>query len=494
VAAVSAGAGRDFLYRPDRVLVPHSGAGCMRAIQGQVADGVSTQRLGRYQLITRMAVGGMAEVFLARHGELAGFRTLVVVKKVLPHLASDPDFITMFLDEARIASMLDHPNLVRIVEVGRHGDEFFLAMELVQGKPLSSLLRRGLLHQQTIDPRVAAWIVAQAAAGLHHAHGLCGRDGQPLGLVHRDVSPQNILVSFEGAVKVIDFGIAGAVGRLTETGTGGLKGKLAYMAPEQARAEPMDRRADVFALGVVLWESLCCRRLFARTTDVATLSAVLEDPIPLPSTVAKVPAAIEAIVMKALCRDPAGRYQSAQELSQALERFAFQGDGCSTGDVAELMKRYFGGERARWATTTRLALEMADPSDSTHMRQMKLTQTGLPIGTPVPTGRLGGAGPWAVTLGVVAALAVTLLILLPWGRSAPPAAVTTASMPQPSTPRLSPPGLLLEVAPVPMILDPPPASPKRRPRRQTVRTHPVAVDEPEGSEPSAVDHRPNPFE
>jgi hypothetical protein len=460
------------------------------AIQGQAADGVSTQRLGRYQLITRMAVGGMAEVFLARHGELAGFRTLVVVKRVLPHLASDPDFITMFLDEARIASMLDHPNLVRIVEVGRHGDEFFLAMELVQGKPLSSLLRRALLHQHTIDPRVAAWIVAQAAAGLHHAHGLCGPDGRPLGLVHRDVSPQNILVSFEGAVKVIDFGIAGAVGRLTETGTGGLKGKLAYMAPEQARAESMDQRADVFALGVVLWETLCCRRLFARTTDVATLNAVLHEPIPFPSTMTRAPAAVEAIVMKALCRDPAGRYQTAQELSQALERFAFQGDGCSIGDVASVMNRYFAAERARWATTTRLALEMAEPSDSTHMRGMKMTQTGLPIGTPVPLAPVKTVAPWAVALGVVAALAVTLLVLLPWGRSTPARGITAATLAPSPAARLSPPGLLLEVVPVPMTPEPP--MPKRRPRRPTLRTQPVALDDKEVA--GAVDRRPNPFE
>jgi serine/threonine-protein kinase len=460
----------------------------MRAIEGQCADGGSTQQLGRYQLITRMAVGGMAEVFLARHGELAGFRTLVVVKKVLPHLASDPDFITMFLDEARIASLLDHPNLVRIVEVGRHEDEFFLAMELVQGKPLSSLLRRALLHQQTIDPRVAAWIIAQAAAGLHHAHGVCGADGQPLGLVHRDVSPQNILISFEGAVKVIDFGIAGAVGRLTETGAGGLRGKLAYMAPEQARAEPVDARADVFALGVVLWESLCGQRLFARTTDVATLHAVLYHPIAPPSTVvADVPAALEAIVMKALSRDPAGRYQSAHELSHALERFAFQGDGCSTADVTAVMKRYFSAERARWATTTRLALELADPGHSPHLLQMKLSQTGLPTAAAVGLVR-SGAGPWAVALGVAAAMAVALLILLPWGRSAPAPAVSTVMLPaQPS-----PPGLLVEVVPVPLPPEPPP--PEHLPRHPAVRAHPVAVDERDGSGPRAVERRPNPFE
>ena len=156
-------------------------------------------RLGRYQIVDRIATGGMAEVYLAVHGELAGFRTPVVLKKVLPHLASNQQFIDMFLDEARIASLLDHPNVVRIYEVGRSGSEYFLAMELVQGKSLSALLRRfSEQESNSLEPRLAALIIAQAAAGLHHAHNLTDPLGNPLGLVHRDVSPQNILISFEG--------------------------------------------------------------------------------------------------------------------------------------------------------------------------------------------------------------------------------------------------------------------------------------------------------
>jgi serine/threonine-protein kinase len=198
-------------------------------------------RLGRYQIVERIATGGMAEVYLAVHGALAGFRTPVVLKKVLPHLANNPQFIDMFLDEARIASMLDHPNVVRIYEVGRSGSEYFLAMELVQGKSLSAMLRRALEGDCRLDARLAAFIVAQAAAGLHHAHNLTDPLGNPLGLVHRDVSPQNIMISFEGSVKVIDFGIARALGRITETQTGGMKGKFGYMSPEQARGEDCGR-------------------------------------------------------------------------------------------------------------------------------------------------------------------------------------------------------------------------------------------------------------
>ncbi|HEY0706250.1 MAG TPA: serine/threonine-protein kinase, partial [Polyangia bacterium] len=255
-----------------------------------------TVRLGRYQIVERIATGGMAEVYLAVHGELAGFRTPVVLKKVLPHLANNPQFIDMFLDEARIASMLDHPNVVRIYEVGRSGSEYFLAMELVQGKSLSALLRRFQETYSRMDPRLAAFVVAQAAAGLHHAHNLTDPLGNPLGLVHRDVSPQNILISFEGSVKVIDFGIARALGRITETQTGGMKGKFGYMSPEQARGEDVDLRTDIFALGVVLWEALTNRRLFQRENDLATMRALAYEPIPRPSTVADVSPELESLV------------------------------------------------------------------------------------------------------------------------------------------------------------------------------------------------------
>jgi serine/threonine protein kinase len=252
--------------------------------------------LGRYQLLSRLAVGGMAEVYLARQGELSGFKTLVVVKKVLPHLAVKPDFIAMFLDEARIASMLDHPNVVRITEVGRTENEYFLAMELVQGKPLASILQQSERAKTPLPHNLGALIVANAAAGLHHAHQLTDASGNLLGLVHRDVSPQNIMVSFEGSVKVIDFGIARALGRLGDTNSGSLKGKLGYMAPEQARGEPVDARADIFSLGVVLWECVAGRRLFLRENELATLRAVVYEPIPSVSKYAEVDPALDAII------------------------------------------------------------------------------------------------------------------------------------------------------------------------------------------------------
>jgi eukaryotic-like serine/threonine-protein kinase len=298
-----------------------------------------------------LATGGMAEVYLALSGDLSGFRQLVVVKRILPRLASNGEFIRMFFDEARIAALLDHPNVVRILEVGQDGDEYFLAMEVVQGKPLSAVVREAARQKQPLTQPQLAFIVAQAAKGLGYAHDLADADGQPLNVVHRDVSPQNILVSYGGTVKVIDFGVARAVGRVTETRPGGIKGKIQYMAPEQAMAGPVDRRSDVFALGVVLWEALCERRLFRRGTELETLRAIVEEPIPPPSMVVPISARLERIVMRALEKDPEARFQSAQEMALALERHAFASEGFDPAQVATAMQALFASDHARWKRT-----------------------------------------------------------------------------------------------------------------------------------------------
>jgi serine/threonine-protein kinase len=310
----------------------------------------------------------MAEVYLALSGELPGFRTLAVVKRILPHLASNGQFIRMFLDEARLAALLDHPNVVRIMEVGHDGEEYFLAMELVQGKPLSAVLRKAAREKRPPSASLAAYIVAQAASGLAYAHGLTDGDGRTLGVVHRDVSPQNVLISFEGAVKLIDFGVARAFGRVAHTSPGGLKGKIDYMSPEQASAEEVDHRADVFALGVVLWESLTGRRLFRRDTELATMRAIVDDPIPRPSELASVPPELDAIAMRALRKRRDARFQSAHEMVVALERYAFSHDGFSPAQVAVYMKDLFASENLQWRKTATAALDMEveQPEASQH--------------------------------------------------------------------------------------------------------------------------------
>ncbi len=334
--------------------------------------------LGRYQLLSRLAVGGMAEVYLARQGELSGFKTLVVVKKVLPHLAVKPDFIAMFLDEARIASMLDHPNVVRITEVGRTESEYFLAMELVQGKSLASILQQSERTKTPIPHNLSALVVANAAAGLHHAHQLTDASGNLLGLVHRDVSPQNIMVSFEGSVKVIDFGIARALGRLGDTSSGSLKGKLGYMAPEQARGEPVDARADIFSLGVVLWECVAGRRLFLRENELATLRAVVYEPIPSASKFTEVDPALDAIVRRSVARNVEERFQTAEEMRIALERWVFSSGGASTHDSSTLMKSWFPSDHLQWQRAARLALDMqeSDPPIDVAFPNLAANRTG----------------------------------------------------------------------------------------------------------------------
>jgi eukaryotic-like serine/threonine-protein kinase len=321
------------------------------------------RRLGRYQIIGRLATGGMAEVYLAVSGELPGFRTLVVVKRILPHLASNSQFIRMFLDESRLASLLDHPNIIRIVEVGHDGEDYFLAMELVQGKPLSAVLRKAARERESPSPALSAYIIAQAAHGLAYAHTLTDGDGRSLGIVHRDVSPQNVLISFEGAIKLIDFGVARAFGRVAYTSPGGLKGKIDYMSPEQASAEDVDHRADVFALGVVLWEVLTGRRLFRRETELATMRAIVDDPIPRPSEITEVPPDLEAIVMRALRKRRDARYPSAHEMAVALERYAFAQPGFTPMAVTSYVKKLFASEYLQWRKTATAALDMAvEPS------------------------------------------------------------------------------------------------------------------------------------
>ena len=320
--------------------------------------------MGRYRLVGLLATGGMAEVYLALSGELSGFRTLVVVKRILPHLSSNTEFVDMFFDEARIAARLDHPNIARIIEVGHEGNEYFLAMEVVQGRSLSALLRRARRHQHSpLSHAQSAYIVAQAAKGLGYAHELTDADGRPMNVVHRDVSPQNILVSFGGAVKVIDFGVARAYGRVTETVPGGLKGKIQYMSPEQIRAKAIDCRSDVYALGIVLWEALCGRRLYHRASEMETMQAIVDEPITPPSMIVPTSARLERIVMQALEKDPANRFQNGSEMALALERHAFASDGFNPLQISTSMKKLFAADYARWTRTVAQAMDLKGPPE-----------------------------------------------------------------------------------------------------------------------------------
>ena len=310
-------------------------------------------RFGRYVLGYEIASGGMGTVYLAREQGPGGFSRPVAIKRIHPHLARKRQFVEMFLDEARVAARITHPNVCSIYGFGDVGGTHYIAMEYLVGQPLSELAPRVAARPELAGARrwhaLAARIVADASEGLHAAHELCDEHGQPLGIVHRDVSTHNVFVTYDGAVKVLDFGIARAHGRTHQTRTGTVKGKLAYMSPEQARAsKEIDRRSDVWSLGVVLWELLALRRLFGRRSDLELLRAVAEEPIVPPSLVRpEVPPELDAVVLRALERDPGARYPSARALARDLGAFVSRsGEGTSLTDLSELLGELFEEERA----------------------------------------------------------------------------------------------------------------------------------------------------
>jgi serine/threonine-protein kinase len=284
-----------------------------------VAELVGT-KLDRFELIAELASGGMGTVYLARLGGAGGFQRLYAIKRLHEHLARHSEFIEMFLDEARLAARIHHPNVVPILEIGTTDAGYYLVMEYVEGDTAGHLFHCASQEGKVIPPRVSIRIVLDALAGLHAAHEGTDDEGRNLEIVHRDVSPHNVLVSVDGVSRITDFGIARAASRLAVTRTGQLKGKIAYMAPEQARSEKIDRRADVFAMGICLWEMLARRRLFKAEAEGETLNRLLYEPIPALRTVdPEIPKELEAIVVKALTRDLEQRYATAADFADALE-------------------------------------------------------------------------------------------------------------------------------------------------------------------------------
>jgi serine/threonine protein kinase len=326
-------------------------------------------KIGHYQIVKKIAKGGMAETYLALSGEVPGLRALAVVKRILPHLSSKGQFVRMFCDEARIGTLLDHPNIARIIEVGRDEGGYFLAMEPVQGKPLSAVLHSATRSKRALTHAETAFIVGQAANGLGYAHALTDAEGRLLNVVHRDVSPQNILVSFDGAVKVIDFGIASALGRLTETVPGGLKGKIEYMSPEQVAGGAVDRRSDVFALGVVLWEALYGQRLF-HGSDLEMMRAIVDEPIPSPPRNVSIAPRLERIISRALQKDPKDRFQDAREMALRLQQHAFATEGFDLICLSTKMRLLFPADYAGWKATASAAanIETRRPPKASSVR------------------------------------------------------------------------------------------------------------------------------
>ncbi|MCA9610642.1 MAG: serine/threonine protein kinase [Myxococcales bacterium] len=305
-----------------------------------------------------MGIGGMAEVFRAKALGVEGFEKIVALKRIRPNLVEDEQFVQMFVDEAKIAGQLRHENVVRIFELGMLQGTHFIAMEYVFGKDLLALLATLRRRDQVMAPVMAAWIGAKVLAGLHYAHTRCDANGQPLALIHRDISPQNILLSYDGAVKLIDFGIAKATTRVHQTMGDVVKGKAGYMSPQQIMGEPIDHRSDVFAVSTCLHEMLTCRRLFRAGSDIEVLDRVRNARAEAPSTInPSVPPILESIVMRGLQRLPEDRWQTAGQMHDALMRWiATVEPPFGAPQLASVMQTVFATEmRAEQEHLARLA-------------------------------------------------------------------------------------------------------------------------------------------
>jgi serine/threonine protein kinase len=345
---------------------------------------------GSYQLIAKLATGGMAEIFLARPSGSRNNKDLIVLKRILPHLAEDDHFVTMFRDEAELAAQLIHKNVCHVHEFGEYASTWFIAMEYLHGVPLSRMMTRLSKAGKMLDHRVVAGIIVQACEGLHAAHEAKGPDGALLAVVHRDVSPPNIMVTGDGTVKLLDFGIAKARGANSRTRTGTVKGKNAYMSPEQILGKPLDRRSDVFALAIVMYEMLAIKRLFHRDSDFLTFKAITEEPIPdIRERRPDMPPGMRAALVQAMARDPNGRFDTAMAFGNAIRNsVATLGGPASPNDLARLLFTDFSDEMASRDEILKAA-DDPNVAPTSAPRQKPPTQ---PPPVPVPQARSGEFG------------------------------------------------------------------------------------------------------
>jgi serine/threonine-protein kinase len=303
-------------------------------------------RFGKYTLIDRLAVGGMAEIFLARQAGLAGFEKTVVIKRIRPHLSKEANFVRMFLNEAKLAAQLNHPNVVQIYDLGKINESYFIAMEYLFGRDMRKIIPKAETLGIPFPMVYALKIASSVCEGLYYAHQRSDRYGNPLNIVHRDVTPENIFVSFDGTVKILDFGIAKAANRTDQTRAGEIKGKLSYMSPEQCMGRPLDRRSDLFSLGVVLYEWLTGFKLFTGDSEVAILRSITEGKIYAPSYFkSDIPDAVERILMRALEKDRDQRYQTAWEMQYDLDQFLGQYEFTPSNiHLSNFLKQLFSDE------------------------------------------------------------------------------------------------------------------------------------------------------
>ena len=420
----------------------------------------------RYVLLRKLGVGGMAEVHLARREGLAGFRQIVAFKRVLPHLADDAEFVEMFLQEARLVANLRHANIAQVIDFGRWEGRYYLAIEFVHGSDLRGLLRRA---RGPLPLATTLHIAARVADGLHHAHQATTPDGRALGLIHRDVSPSNVLLGHDGEVKILDFGIAKATALTSGGRTTSLKGKIAYMSPEHARGEPMDRRADLYALGLVMYEMLTGVRAVRGGSEYELLHATANgDIVPLEAVAPDLPAELLALVGRLLDPDAAKRPASAAEVSEGIEQVALSlGLVLSPRTVTATMEMFFGS-----VEPIRIEIEPDLPTVPDERRRPAIP----PLSTRSLRERFGRVPRWLVLTGASALFSVGIAIGLAFGfgRSTSPASPEAPPRPEPSAGSpAGPPGSLAPEPPVAAgserVETPPEPAPAATPAEQTAR-------------------------
>ena len=333
----------------------------------------------------------MAEIYLARSESIEGFEKLNVVKRILPQFARDENFLRMFVDEARLAATLEHPNIVAVYDIGEQGGEFFFTMEYVHGQSLREVMRAASSRRQWIPLEHSLGVVIAVCSALHHAHEKVGNDGRPLGIVHRDVSPSNVLLTYDGGIKLTDFGIAKATTVSERTAAGTLKGKIPYMSPEQCRAEALDRRSDICSLGVLLYELTVGRRPYQAPSEVALLAVVARGEAPPPTSIwPAYPKDLERIVLNAMAADRNYRYPNARALQMDLEEFArVYRIPLSSARLAHYMENLFDAEARRWPTNPGVSpAPTADSPTTTYDPRRIPSQEKRPTSPQTPDGTM----------------------------------------------------------------------------------------------------------
>jgi serine/threonine-protein kinase len=402
-------------------------------------DGRLLERSSRYVLSTPIAEGGMASVHLARLMAEEGFARTVAVKRLHATYARDPHFVRMFLDEARIAARIQHPNIIDTLDVVAGDGELFVVMDYVHGESLAALLAASAQQKTKLPPAVVSGIVGGVLRGLHAAHEATNEKGEKLELIHRDVSPQNVFVGTDGFARVIDFGVAKALGRMQSTRDGEVKGKLSYMAPEQMLAQQLDRRADVFSAAVVLWESLTSTRLFQADDSIATMGLVMQAPIKPPSSVVPgLSPALDAVVMRGLERDAGKRYQTALEMAVALEAVQPPAPAHEIGAVVQSLAGEILETRTNLIRSLEDSASTPSPAPMPRPSQPALMTSISSPGAPLPSRR------WPLAAGAVGLVLIAFLA----GRLASPQAPEPVEPATPPTPVAAP-----VVAPVEPVKD-----------------------------------------